>query len=84
VKGEKIPTWLLLTPQPVPPVPGIDMSTGAQSGFYGPTNKENAVGGVRENFLTQDGERIERPTFEARTKLTNTAALLPRLGKRFL
>jgi hypothetical protein len=73
VKGEKNPTWLLLTPQPVPPVPGIDMSTGAQSGFFGPTNKENAVGGVRENFLTQDGERIERPTFELRTKAKTTA-----------
>jgi hypothetical protein len=63
VKGEKIPTWLILPPQPVPHIPGIDMETGAQSGFFGPTNKENAVGGVRQNFLTDSVDRIERPTF---------------------
>jgi hypothetical protein len=39
VKGEKIPTWILLTPEPVLAVPGIDMGMGTQSGFFGPTNK---------------------------------------------
>jgi len=73
VEGEVVPTWIILTPQPAPAVPGIDMATGAQTGFFGPTNKENAVGGVRQNFLTLDGERIERPTFEARTKARTTA-----------
>ena len=34
------------------------MNTGAEKGFYGPTNKENAVGAKRRNFL------IERPKFE--------------------
>ena len=63
VKGEKIPTWLILPPQPVPHIPGIDMEKGAQSGFFSPTNKENAVGGVRQNFLTDSGDRIERPKF---------------------
>ncbi len=47
--GKKIPTWILLTPEEVPSVDGIDMETGAQSGFFGPTNKENAVGGTRLN-----------------------------------
>ncbi len=68
VKGEKIPTWILLTPEPVPAVPGIDMGTGMQSGFFGPTNKENAVGGVRQNFLVNGGKRIKRPKFELKKK----------------
>ena len=39
------------------------MGTGAQSGFFGPTNKENAVCGTRSNFLTLSDERIQRPKF---------------------
>jgi hypothetical protein len=27
--GEKIPTWILLTPKEVPSVDGVDMETGA-------------------------------------------------------
>jgi len=61
--GENIPTWILLTPEEVPSVDGVDMGTGAQSGFFGPTNKENAVGGTRSNFLTSPDERIQRPKF---------------------
>ena len=62
VVGVKVPTWVILTPEDVPPVNGIDMSTGAAIGFFGPTNKENAVGGKRSNFLTI--EPVERPKFE--------------------
>ena len=36
VAGEKIPTWILITPEDVPTVDGIDMNTGAKKGFYGP------------------------------------------------
>ena len=36
VAGEKIPTWILITPKDVPTVDGIDMNTGAKKGFYGP------------------------------------------------
>jgi len=50
VVGAKVPTWVILTPEVVPPVDGIDMGTGASIGFLGPTNKENAVGGKRSNF----------------------------------
>ena len=50
VNGEKVPTWLLLRPEPIPPIPGIDMATGTQPGFFGPTNKENAVGGGAPKF----------------------------------
>jgi hypothetical protein len=67
VKGEKVTTWLLLCPEPIPPIPGIDVATGTQSGFFGPTNKEHAVGGVRQNFLTDSGDRIERPKFAPKT-----------------
>ena len=36
VAGEKIPTWILITPKDVPTVDGIDMNTGTEKGFYGP------------------------------------------------
>ena len=51
VAGEKIPTWILITPEDVPTVDGIDMKTGTKKGFYGPTNKENAVGAKQTNFM---------------------------------
>jgi hypothetical protein len=54
-------TWVCLDPEDVPPVAGIDMATGAAHGFFGPTNKENAVGATRTNFLTS--EKIVRPEF---------------------
>ena len=44
------------------------MATGVQFGFYGPTNKENAVGGERHNFATMEADRIQRPKFEAKKK----------------
>jgi hypothetical protein len=58
----KVTTWIILTPEAVPSVDGIDMGTGAQKGFFGPTNKENAVGGTRVNFSTS--EHVELPMFE--------------------
>jgi len=62
VVGVKVPTWVILTPEVIPPVDGIDMGTGASIGFFGPTNKENAVGGKWSIFLTS--EPVERPKFE--------------------
>ena len=62
VAGEKIPTWILITPEDVPTVDGIGMNTGAKKGFYGPTNKKNTVSAKRTNFLMT--EKIERPKFE--------------------
>ena len=58
-----VPMWILLTPEKVPSVDGTDMGTGAQSGFFGSTNKENAVGGTCLNFLTSPDEQIQRPKF---------------------
>ena len=62
VVGAKVPTWVILTPEVVSPVNGINMDTGVSIGFFGPTYKENAVGGKRSNFLTS--EPVERPKFE--------------------
>ncbi len=39
-----LPQWVLLNPDPVADIDGIDMLRGAQHGFFGPTNIENAVG----------------------------------------
>jgi hypothetical protein len=39
------------------------MGASTQSGFFGSTNKENTVGGMRLNFLTSPDERIQRPKF---------------------
>ncbi len=47
--GKKKAKWVFLTPEEPPSIRGIDKATGAQVGFYGPTNKENAVGGKRSN-----------------------------------
>ena len=58
--GDKIPTWVLLSPEDLPLVDGIDMATGAEKGFFGPTNKENAVGGRRTNFLTGEEDKVNR------------------------
>ncbi len=59
--GKKKEAWMVLTPEVVPPIPGVNLATGAQVGFYGPTNRENAVGGTRSNFLMK--EKIIRPRF---------------------
>ncbi len=38
VIGAKVPTWVILTPEVLPSVDGINMGTGASIGFFGPTN----------------------------------------------
>jgi hypothetical protein len=55
--------WVILTPQEVAPIDGMNMATGAQEGFYGPMNQENLEGGQRSNFLSSQLERIKRPKF---------------------
>jgi hypothetical protein len=44
--GERVPTWIILNGKEVPAVAGIDMNTGSEKGFFGPTNKENATGNI--------------------------------------
>ena len=62
VTGEKIPTWMLITPEDVPTVDGIHMNAGTEKGFFGSTNKENAIGAKQTIFLMT--EKIERPNVE--------------------
>lgn len=54
---------MLHNPEVPPPIPGIDMATGAQDGFFGPTNKENASGAVWHNFITKESKTLKRPQF---------------------
>ena len=61
-----VPRWVILTPEDVPDVEGVNMATGAEEGFFAPTNKENSVGGKRANFLT--AENFSRPDFGPRKK----------------
>jgi hypothetical protein len=73
-----VPQWIILTPEEVPAVEGIDMATGAQEGFFAPTNKENSFGGKRANFLT--AENLDRPEFgpkTARKKRTVDGEMVP-------
>ena len=46
------PYWLVVNPEPVPSIPGINMKTGAKDGFFGPRNPNNSAGAEKHNFLT--------------------------------
>ena len=72
---DDIPKWLILTPQNVEAdeFPEINVRTGAEKGFFGPTNKDNVEGAVKHNFLVE--QQITRPAFESkkRAKTANPA-----------
>ena len=55
--------WVTLTPEVVPEIEGMDMLTGSEQGFFGPTNPTNAAGATRSNFCSAFGETISRPEF---------------------
>ena len=58
------PYWFIPSPELPAPIPGVDMRTGAEIGFFGPTtNTNNIAGAQRHNFLTDPSETIERPSF---------------------
>ena len=61
-----IPRWVVLKPEDVPEVEGIDMAVGAEEGFFAPTNKENSVGGEQVNFLMT--KNLTRPEFGPKKK----------------
>ena len=55
--------WLILTGSVTANIEGMDMGTGAQHGHFGPTNKENAAGPPKLDYLTtnsfiNEGDRI--------------------------
>ncbi len=56
-----------MSPTVAPSIDGMNMKTGAQDGFFGPTNKENSEGAIKHNFFTGFDE-ISRPAFEAKRK----------------
>ncbi len=61
--GGSVPTWVILMPEPVLPILGMDMRMGAQIGFFGPTNPTNMEGAVQSNFCMGMGDWITLPTF---------------------
>ncbi len=58
-----LPKWITLAPEVVPDIEGMDMVTGAEQGFFGPTNPNNTAGATRSNFCSGFGEKISRPEF---------------------
>ncbi len=40
-----VPMWVILTPQEVAPIDGMNNATGMQDGFYGPMNQKIWKGG---------------------------------------
>ena len=59
-----VPKWLILTGLQTADIDGIDIGTGTQHGHFGPTNKENAAGPPKMEYLTpncfadEEGSRI--------------------------
>ena len=62
-----LPRWVILNPDPAPSVPGIDMLRGAQEGFFGPTNQENAVGASKSQYCCREEDKIRRPEFASKS-----------------
>jgi hypothetical protein len=56
----KGPRWKILAGMDVLLPPGI-APTGAQEGFFGPTNQENVVVAQVKPYLTHDNDKIKRP-----------------------
>jgi len=55
---QSLPRWVILNPDPAPTVEGIDMLRGAEAGFFGPTNQENAVGATKFQYCCREGDKI--------------------------
>ena len=64
--NQLLPRLVILNPEPAPPIVGIDMLRGAEAGFFGPTNRENAVGAPKYQYCVQEGEKIVRPEFASK------------------
>jgi len=64
---QSLPHWVILNPDPAPTVKGIDMLRGAEAGFFGPTNQENAVGAPKFQYCCREGEKIHWPKFASKT-----------------
>ena len=69
-----VPKWLILGIETAN-IDGIDMGTEAHHGHFGPTNKENAAGPPKMEYLTpncftndEGSTRIVRPSFQHKPK----------------
>jgi hypothetical protein len=64
-----LPQWVILNPEPAPTVEGIDMCCGAEEGFFGPTNQENAVGAPsKSQYCCREKDKICWPEFASKTE----------------
>jgi len=72
-KGEDVdlslPRWVILNPEPAPSVDGVNMSRGAEEGFFGPTNTENAEGAPKFQYCCREEEKICRPSSPQRIEM---------------
>jgi hypothetical protein len=70
IRGEEadlsLPRWVILNPEPAPDIPGIDMLRGAEMGFFGPTNIENAVGAPKHQYCCSEEEKVRQPKFASK------------------
>jgi hypothetical protein len=57
------PYWFIPSLEIPPSIPGINMATSVEVGFFGPTN--NVAGAQWHNFLADPMENIERPAFKS-------------------
>ena len=58
-----VPKWIILNPVAAEAITGMNMATGGQEGHFAPTNKENAIGATKYNYLHHESEKIQRPVF---------------------
>jgi hypothetical protein len=62
-----LPHWVILNSEPAPTVRGVDMLCGAEEGFFGPMNQENAEGAPKYQYCCSEEEKICRPEFASKT-----------------
>ena len=61
-----LPWWIILNPNPATDIEGINMLHGAQHGFFGPTNIENAKGAPKWHCLCREEEKVCHPEFASK------------------
>ena len=82
-EGNK-PKWALLGGVASKPVPGINMTTGAQEGFVGPTNKENAIGPPKLDYLVHECEKSSALPSSLKIRRRTCLLLLPPMLRHLL
>jgi hypothetical protein len=57
---------VILIGKQAPSVDGVNMSCGAEEGFFGPTNTENAEGAAKLQYCCRKEDKIRRPEFASK------------------